>query len=79
VSADSEAKQAAFRREIGAPFSFVSDPSAALIKTFGVKMPLLKWAKRTTFVIGADRTIIDVVSGREAVDPSAAIAACPIF
>lgn len=49
-----------------------------MIAQYGVKMPLIKLAKRTTFVIGAERKILEVITGGDAVDPSSAIAACPI-
>jgi peroxiredoxin len=78
VSADKEATQARFRKEIGAPFAFIADSNAELIKLFGIKTPLIKLAKRTTFVIGEGRKIVHVDSGRSAIDPSGALEACSI-
>jgi peroxiredoxin Q/BCP len=66
VSADKEDKQAKFRREIGAEFSFVSDARGKLIRTYGVKMPLVTFAKRTTFVISPKGTIAHIDTGKSA-------------
>jgi len=75
---DKEATQAAFRREIGAPFAFVADSDAVLTRLYGVKMPLLPVAQRTTFVIGKERKILHVDSGGDAIDPEGAIEACSV-
>lgn len=41
-------------------------------------MPVVTIAKRHTFVIGAGRKILEVQEGSDAIDPNAAIVACPI-
>lgn len=79
VSADKQAKQAEFRRTIGAEFSFVSDPKADLIRSFGVKTPLVTFAKRTTFVIGKDRVVLYVEHGKSAVNAGGAAEACSLW
>lgn len=79
MSADKEATQARFRREIGAEFSFVSDPGGALISDFGVKTPLVTFAKRTTFVIGKERKILYVDHGKDSIDSSKAASACSLY
>ncbi len=79
MSADKEAKQAEFRRSIGAPFSFVADPDATLIRLFGVKTPLIKIAKRVTFVIGRGRKVLHVESGGDAIKGKGAAEACSLF
>ena len=79
VSTDKQAKQAEFRRTIGAPFSFVADTDGALTKLFGVKTPLITIAKRTTFVIGKDRKILHVESGGDAVKGKGAAEACSLW
>ena len=78
MSSDDQAIQAHFKREIGAAFSFVSDPKSELIRLFGVKTPLISFAKRTTFVVASDRRIVHVDRGRDAADPDAALAACSL-
>jgi peroxiredoxin len=41
-------------------------------------MPLVGVANRANFVIGQDGKITQIVEGGDAVDPNAAIAACPL-
>lgn len=79
VSTDKQAKQAEFRRTIGAPFAFIADSSADLTKRYGVKTPLVKFAKRTTFVIGKGRVILHVEKGGSAVSPDGAAQACSLY
>lgn len=79
MSADKEARQASFRRALGAQFSFIADPGAELISLFDVKTPLVKLAKRTTFVIGRERKILHIDRGRNAVNTDGAAEACALF
>lgn len=79
VSADKEARQAEFRRSIGAAFSFVADPRGEIIKSFGVKTPLVTFAKRKTFVIGKGRKVLHIETGSDAVDGVGAAEACSLF
>lgn len=65
-----------FKDELKAPFPFVSDEKGRLAKTYGVRLLFL--AKRTTFVIGEGRKVLHVESGGDAIDPSDAVAACPV-
>ena len=51
VSADGVDSHAAFARKFNLPFPLLADPDGALIKAYGVKMPLLKMAHRVTFII----------------------------
>lgn len=79
VSADKEARQAEFRRSIGAEFSFVADPRGELIRKFEVKTPLVTFAKRYTFVIGKERKVLHVENGSDAVKGAGAAEACNLF
>jgi peroxiredoxin len=36
------------------------------------------YAKRVTFVIDGEGTVLKVVEGKDAIDPSAALDACPL-
>ncbi len=67
-----------FKAELKAPFAFISDEEGKLVKAFDVKTPILSLAQRYTFVVGPGRKILSVTSGKDAVDPSAAVAACPL-
>lgn len=79
MSGDKAATQADFRRSLGAQYSFVADSDGTIIKAFGVKTPLFTLAKRVTFVIGKARKILLVVTGKAALDPSGAAAACQLW
>jgi peroxiredoxin Q/BCP len=78
VSMDDRDTLVRFKTELKAPFPFVPDPEGKLVKLFDVKMPVMAVANRTTFVIGEGRKVLQVESGKDAVDPSGAIAACPL-
>lgn len=78
MSGDGPDVQAKFRRSIGAAYSFVSDPAAKLISTYGAKVALFKRAKRVTYVIGPDRKILRVDQGSDAKDATNAIGACSL-
>jgi len=57
----------------------VSDTSGELMRSFDVKLPVVKLAKRTTFVIGKERKILHIDSGKSAIDTDGAAAACQLF
>lgn len=76
VSADDQKKQKEFRDSIKAQYSFVADPDAALIKAFDVKAPIITISRRVTFVIGADRKVLSITEGSDAVDVNGAVGAC---
>ena len=67
-----------FKAELKAPYSFIADPEGKIVALYDVKMPAMPIANRASFVIGDDRKILKVQSGKEAVDPADAIAACPV-
>jgi peroxiredoxin Q/BCP len=61
VSADSAASHAAFAKRFALPFPLLADPGKAIIKAYGVRMPVLGVAKRVTFVIDKEGVIRHVV------------------
>jgi peroxiredoxin Q/BCP len=67
-----------FKAELKAPFAFIPDPQGKLVKDYDVKTPVVSFAQRYTFVIGEDRKILKVESGKDAIDPAGAIMACPL-
>ena len=75
---DDRDELAKFKASLKAPFPFVPDPDGNIVKAFHVKTPVLSLALRFTFVVGEDRKILKVDTGRDAVDPSTAIVACSI-
>lgn len=51
VSADGLESHKAFATKFSLPFSLLADPEKTIIEAYGVKMPVVGFAKRVTFVI----------------------------
>ena len=63
ISMDDVAKQAAFSDANALDYPLLSDVEGRVAKSYGVKRALdVLRVKRTTFVIGTDRRLIDVIS-----------------
>ena len=62
VSADDEASHKAFAEKFNLPFSLLADPGRTIIEAYGVKMPVVGFAKRVTFVIDRQGTIRKVLA-----------------
>lgn len=69
---------AKFKESLKAQFPFIPDPDAKLTKLYDVKTPVMTLANRYTFVIGEDRKVLKVESGKDAIDPNGAIVSCPL-
>lgn len=79
MSGDTAEKAAAFRSALDVEaLAFVSDRSGALMRAYGVKIPLLALARRVTFVIGKGRRILRVDTGGGALDAGGAVEACSL-
>jgi len=78
VSTDSVETQKKFKAEFKLPYSLLSDPDGKVAKQYSGTMPVVGVANRANFVIGQDGKITHIVEGGDAVDPNAAIAACPM-
>jgi peroxiredoxin Q/BCP len=78
ISTDDVETSKRFRDSLKAPYHFVADEKAELVKLFDVKVFILTMAKRVTFVVGPGRKILSVQEGSDAIDPSGAVAACSI-
>jgi thioredoxin-dependent peroxiredoxin len=78
VSMDDAETLKKFKDSLQAPFAFIADPDGTLVKQFDVKAPVISLSQRYTFVVGEGRKVLRVDSGKDAVDPAAAIAACPL-
>lgn len=78
ISTDDAETSAKFKASLKAPYHFVADADAKLVKLFDVKTPLVSFAKRTTFVVGPGRKILAVQEGGDAIDPSGAVTACSL-
>jgi len=62
ISADAVDKQAAFDDKHGLGYPLLSDPDRVVAGAFGVSRRGPLPTKRATFVIGADQTIVEVVT-----------------
>jgi len=78
ISTDDAETLEKFRQSLKATYSFVPDPKAELTELYDVKTPVIKIAKRNTFVIGEGRKVLRVDEGSAALNPDSAIKACPL-
>lgn len=78
VSTDSVEKLARFKSEFNLPFILLSDEKGTVVEQYPGKIPVLGVANRATYVIGQDGVVKEVITGGDAIDPSTAVAACPI-
>jgi len=78
ISVDSGAKNEAFAEELGIRFPILSDETKAVSKQYGVLMPLIRLAKRTTFLIDEQGVISTIQKGSEAAEPSNVLGACSL-
>ncbi|WP_291271794.1 peroxiredoxin [Geothrix sp.] len=61
VSADTSQSHQAFAEKFHLPFSILADPDRRIIEAYGVKMPLLGFAKRVTFLIDRQGVVRKVI------------------
>ena len=76
VSTDDAATQKRFKEENQLPFPLLSDAGGKVAKQYGGT--LLGFANRATFVVERDGRVTEIVTGNDAIDPKASIAACPM-
>jgi peroxiredoxin Q/BCP len=65
-----------FAQSLNLPFPLLSDPKGEMAEAYGVKNG--SYANRVSFVVGPDGNVIKVVEGKDALDPTLALDACPI-
>jgi peroxiredoxin Q/BCP len=78
ISTDSVEKLAKFRAEFSLPFVLLSDEKGEVVEKYPGKIPVLGVANRATYVVGQDGVVKEIITVGAAIDPSAAVAACPI-
>jgi len=78
ISTDDLETMKKWKAELKAPFSMIPDPDAKIVALYDVKMPVVGYSNRYTFVVGQDGKITDVKSGSDAIDPGGSIQACPL-
>jgi len=78
VSTDDVATQKRFRDELKLPYPLLSDAGGKVARQYAGTMAVVGLASRANYVIGQDGKVAQVVLGGDAVDPSSAIAGCPL-
>ena len=76
VSMDDLEMQKRFAQSLNLPFPLGADPAGETADKYGVRKGT--YADRVTFVIGGDGQVLKVVEGKDAIDPSPALDACPL-
>ncbi len=77
ISVDSAETLKRFKKETGAQFALLSDEGGKVAKEYVGLMPVIGLANRANIVVGQDGIVKEVVTGSAAIDPSAAVNACP--
>ncbi len=78
ISTDDVATQKRFKDENQLPFPLLSDEGGKVAKKYGGTVAIIGIANRTTFVVGQDGIVKEIVEGSDAINPTGAIAACPL-
>ncbi|HVO20890.1 MAG TPA: peroxiredoxin [Anaeromyxobacter sp.] len=78
VSVDDVATQKKFKAQYQLPFPLLSDEGGKVAEAYTGKIPVIGLAKRSNVVIGEDGKVVAIVEGGDAVDPTSAIASCPL-
>ena len=76
ISVDSPAKNKAYAESLKVTYPILSDHRRAVSCEYGVLMPVIRLAKRVTFVIDQQGVIQSIQRGSEAMDPANSLAAC---
>lgn len=77
ISGDNTPSQKEFAKQLNVAFPILSDfAQRKVMADYGVLLPNLGMANRTTFVIDADGKIVHIEEGSGAIDPSGAEMAC---
>ena len=69
--------QRKFKEQYGLPYALLSDAGGKVARQYAGLIPIVGRANRATFVIDGDGRVTEIISGSAAIDPAAAIAACP--
>jgi peroxiredoxin len=79
ISVDPAPRNKAFARELHITFPVLSDETKAVTKEYGVLYPLIRVAKRVTFVIDREGVIRDIREGGAAADPAKTAQSCSLL
>lgn len=76
ISTDFTPTLAHWKKELNADFSMLSDHMRKVSELYGVLIPQMGIANRTTFVVDTDGKIVSIDEGAAALDPTGAETAC---
>jgi thioredoxin-dependent peroxiredoxin len=79
ISVDSRERNKAFAQKLGVQFPILSDEDKRVSEAYGVLYPLIRIAKRTTFIIDQQGVIRAIQTGGEAADPSNSLPVCDVL
>ena len=65
-----------WKKELNADFPMLSDHMRKVSELYGVLIPAMGIANRTTFVVDTDGKIVNIDEGSAALDPTGAETAC---
>ena len=77
ISKDDTETLKRFKADAKAPFEMLSDTEGTVAKQYVGLMPVVGLANRANIVVAPDGVVKEVVTGKDAIDPSSAISACP--
>ena len=76
VSMDDLDTQTRFATSLNLRFPLLADPKGEAAEAYGVKNG--DHANRVTFIIDGEGTVVKVIEGRDAIDPTSSLEACPV-
>jgi len=76
ISTDFTPTLAHWKKELNADFTLLSDHMRKVSELYGVLIPAMGIANRTTFVVDTDGKIANIEEGSAALDPTGAETAC---
>ena len=76
ISTDFTPTLAHWKKELNAEFTMLSDHMRKVSESYGVLIPTMGIANRSTFVVGMDGKILNIEEGSSALDPTGAETAC---
>jgi peroxiredoxin len=78
ISVDSPAKNKAYAESLRLTYPILSDYHRTVCREYGVLMPVIRLAKRVTFVVDKQGLIQSIQRGGHAMDPENSLSACAL-
>ena len=79
ISVDSAKRNRDFANELHITFPVLSDETKEVTRAYGVLYPLIRVAKRVTFVIDRKGVVREITEGDEAADPNQREQSCSLL